>query len=352
MKAPLTLGIALLASSFVIRHSPFLLAQGPLNPPGAPAPTLKTLDQVEARTPISSLPALIVTPGSYYLAADLRVSSGDGITINSDDVSLDLHGFTLSSTASPASGVAINITGAHQNVVVKNGHIRGTTTFAAGVFTTGGFLDGIRVGSAFSTNLRIADVNVHGVGDDAIDLATGLAPASVVERCTVSVCGGIGIRAPMVRHCSAEVTGASAILADIASGCRGESVGVAAGDHGIAATFMAKNCRGIASAGAGVQSAQVSNCRGTSTSGAGIAATQVQNSRGISTSAIGLSAANALNCQGESTSGAFGLQASSTAAFCRGKQDAGTAISAPIAAGCTVNGTGTVNSINKSLGTP
>jgi hypothetical protein len=42
------------------------LAQGSLTPPpGAPAPTMKTLDQIEARTPISSAPFTISAPGSY-----------------------------------------------------------------------------------------------------------------------------------------------------------------------------------------------------------------------------------------------------------------------------------------------
>src|SRR6185295_16428367 len=75
------------------------LAQGPLTPPGAPAPTMKTLDQVEARTLISSAPFTISQPGSYYLTANLTVSSGNAITIAASGVTLDLNGFTISSTA-------------------------------------------------------------------------------------------------------------------------------------------------------------------------------------------------------------------------------------------------------------
>ena len=41
--------------------------QGSLTPPGAPAPTMKSLDQIEARTPISSAPFTINASGSYYL---------------------------------------------------------------------------------------------------------------------------------------------------------------------------------------------------------------------------------------------------------------------------------------------
>jgi hypothetical protein len=49
--------LALLASCILNPAS--LSAQGSLTPPGAPAPTMKTLTQIEPRTPISSLPFTI-----------------------------------------------------------------------------------------------------------------------------------------------------------------------------------------------------------------------------------------------------------------------------------------------------
>src|SRR4030095_6606576 len=70
------------------------LAQGPLTPPGAAAPTMKTLDQLEPRTPISTLPFTISSPGSYYVTSNLTGVAGQhGITINADNVTLDLGGF-------------------------------------------------------------------------------------------------------------------------------------------------------------------------------------------------------------------------------------------------------------------
>jgi hypothetical protein len=64
---------------------------GPLDPPGAPGST----DSVRLPgTPISSLPYTINAPGSYYVTRNLSAVSGNGITINADDVTLDLMGFT------------------------------------------------------------------------------------------------------------------------------------------------------------------------------------------------------------------------------------------------------------------
>ena len=40
-----------------------VFAQGSLTPPGAPAPTMKTLAQIEPRMPISSAPFTISVPG-------------------------------------------------------------------------------------------------------------------------------------------------------------------------------------------------------------------------------------------------------------------------------------------------
>ena len=61
-----------------------IFAQGPLTPPGTPAPTMKTLDQVEARTDLNKLAGdatavrVITSPGSYYLTANLEGAVREG----------------------------------------------------------------------------------------------------------------------------------------------------------------------------------------------------------------------------------------------------------------------------------
>src|SRR5262249_11882989 len=143
MKTPLNLVslafIGLLASSF----QPSALGQGGLTPPGAPAPTMKSLSDIDThigpagqqRTLISSAPFTITQPGSYSLAANLAVTSGNAITISADDVTLNLNGFTISSTEASPTGSGILLNGARSDIQILNGHIRGFVTESGGVYS-------------------------------------------------------------------------------------------------------------------------------------------------------------------------------------------------------------------------
>ena len=102
---------------------------GDINPPPGPVgPTMKTLVEVEPRTPVQSLPGsatalhVISEPGSYYLTGNITgVSGKNGIEVASDNISIDLNGFALVGVAEALSAVAV--LEPHHSLTVKNGSI-------------------------------------------------------------------------------------------------------------------------------------------------------------------------------------------------------------------------------------
>lgn len=106
-------------------------AQGPLNPPDAPAPTMKSLqeiyDALEKRVPITSVPFTITNDGVYYLEGN-RICTGagvSGITVGSavKVAVVDLRGFSLTGTSGTVHGV--NVVASNANVRIANGQISG-----------------------------------------------------------------------------------------------------------------------------------------------------------------------------------------------------------------------------------
>lgn len=94
-------------------------AQGPLAPPGAPAPTMKTLHQIEPGTPIDAVPFTISQPGSYHLTGNLHHSAtGNAIVIAASDVTLDGRGFIL--TGNPSSGSLVAAVSTQKSVRIRH----------------------------------------------------------------------------------------------------------------------------------------------------------------------------------------------------------------------------------------
>ncbi len=132
---PSTLNTALAAGLLLATLNPQLsaLAQGSLTPPGAPAPTMKTLDQVEPRIPIgtNTTPGdataifKITNSGSYYLAGNVYGQSNkSGIVVAADNVTLDLCGYSLIGTTTNSLD-GIRPSGNRSTITIRNGHITG-----------------------------------------------------------------------------------------------------------------------------------------------------------------------------------------------------------------------------------
>jgi parallel beta-helix repeat protein len=293
MKSKVSLAALALLSAFSLQPSA-VFGQGSLTPPGPPAPTMKSLDQVEARTAITTAGAVTISePGSYYLTRNISVSSGDAITIVANGVTLDLNGFTISSTSAALTGSGVHLSGTLADITICNGHIRGgVTNNGSGVYSGTGFNAGIAYGGNPSANVLVSRVSVSGCANYGIYLYDGR--SSVVENCTVRTVGSYGIRASTIRTCSAMDCGNSAIYGDVVSDCRGMA----------------------ATTGAGVVADTALNCYGSSASGYGIFAT-----------------ATAIGCFGASTNGAAALSAQ-TASTCVGYRSGGVAIQATVANGC------------------
>ncbi|MEO5712703.1 MAG: right-handed parallel beta-helix repeat-containing protein [Luteolibacter sp.] len=187
-----------------------LHAQGSLTPPaGAPVPSMKTLAEIDndvnsaasgigslqttansilaakdPRTPINSTTTpgtaasnfRITTKGSYYLTGNITGASGKaGIEIATNDVTIDLMGFTMTGVPGSLDGIRSSF---NYNIVIQNGTIRdfggdGIDLRQANAFSFGSLIEGIIV---FSND------------------GAGIIPneASVVRRCIASANGGNG----------------------------------------------------------------------------------------------------------------------------------------------------------------
>jgi parallel beta-helix repeat protein len=180
---------------------------GSLTPPaGPPAPTMKTLTQVEPRTPVQTLSGdpnslyVIDQPGSYYLTDNITAVSGkNGIKITADDVALDLNGFALIGTGG-VRGVWASV--ALSNLTIQNGTVRSWGVRALALGDT--------------DNSRVERLCIE-YNNSGLQIRNGC----VITGCTLSSNLGIGIDAGsgcVIRDCAASFNSTSYVIT-VGAGC-------------------------------------------------------------------------------------------------------------------------------------
>lgn len=176
MKAlPLSSALLGAVTAALFLSAPSCFAQGGTSPSGPPGPLMKTLDQLEPRIDLATLPgdatALVVIsqPGSYYLSGNLTgAADKHGIRVDASDVTIDLRGFTL--VGDPASLDGISAPGGFR-VSVRNGTVSG---WQNGVKT--GFFGQLE--RIFTASNRAAGLGMTGQGS--------------VQSCTSAYNQGVG----------------------------------------------------------------------------------------------------------------------------------------------------------------
>lgn len=159
---------------FFVFLSASVFGQGSLTPPTGPAPSMKTLGQIEPRVAIDKAPFKISAPGSYYVTTNISAPVNTAvISISASNVSIDLGGFTIS--VPDASQAAIAVSAGADDITIQNGSIGAS---GSGIEASG------------ATHVRVSSVRVS----NCLDVGISTGANSVVTECSSSGNGSTGIR--------------------------------------------------------------------------------------------------------------------------------------------------------------
>ncbi|MGI8603391.1 MAG: right-handed parallel beta-helix repeat-containing protein [Verrucomicrobiales bacterium] len=291
-----------LAAASLVALMCFAFSQGTLTPPGAPAPTMKTLQQIEPRIDLATVAGdadyhhVIAQAGSYYLTGNLVVSKTHGILIGRAGVTLDLNGFQIV-RSSGTGGNAITVSSLAHRCTVKNGTIgeAATPSFGYGVqgvntpsTPRGGTLLQLAVFGCSITGLR-AGIGWEITGCEVHDNADGISSpgGSTITRCTASTNSGRGISvsSSTIHDCTAYDNGGDGIAGLFGSTITGCTARLN-GDDGIVSQESSTiiGCTAFQNTGDGIEFddscfVQGNNCsrNGSNGDGAGIHSTGTGN---------------------------------------------------------------------------
>jgi len=224
----------MLAKISIVTISLFTCAAGagPLAPPAGPvAPT--------QRLAITSLPYTANIPGSYVLWSDLTgVAGANGITVNADNVTIDLNGFSVTGVAGSLDGIHVNA--GHNGLAVLNGTVRdwGGGGVDALLAESCRFIDVSSISNGangFDASSNSSFLRCHAEGNANVgffDTGNGC----VYENCTASgnASGIIASTGCTIRGCTAESNTVSGIVSNGDGSITGSSARNN-GDAGIAA---------------------------------------------------------------------------------------------------------------------
>jgi parallel beta-helix repeat protein len=209
---------------------------GPLDPPGAPAST----DGVRLPgTPITSIPITITQPGNYYLTRNLTIAPAEnGITIASDNVTLDLNGFMLDGNNVGLTGVVSDTRG----VTVRNGTARRWTQHGFNLFgfvSQSVILENVHAHQNVLNGIVVTNGSITGCTARENNLGVQ-ALLSSVTRCTAADnVVGFDVQNSSLSECASSSNsayGISALAGAVVEGCASsnDQIGIRIGDSAYA----------------------------------------------------------------------------------------------------------------------